>query len=395
MHVIQTIASIGEWVGGPSRSVTNLCSAIANHGCTVDLVAGYDPRRDGSLVVPVSKQVQLHLVKAKQILGVRICTRFGKSVKDQAISYTQTQVPVLVHDHGIWSLTNIAAASVAQRLGVPYVLHARGMLEPWALQYRGSKKKLAWTLYQKRIIESSAAIITTSEYELENVKKLFPRLPVAVIPNGVHFPEKELGCAGRKKLGRLNVLFMSRIHPVKNLLGLVRAWQLVCKVLPESNCVLQIAGPDELGHLRDIKALVHSLGLDSRVEFMGAVNESDKCKVFADADLFILPSFSENFGLVAAEALTYGLPVIATKGTPWGNLVENNCGWWVDPSPGLLADALIKALSLTNAERCEIGMRGRKFAESSFSWDGVGLSTIRLYEWVLGVTSSVPSFLHI
>jgi glycosyltransferase involved in cell wall biosynthesis len=393
MRVIHTISGIAESAGGPSRVAASLCSAVVEQGCEVELVAGHEVARDGDLVEPSSKQVQLHLIEARRLAGVRLHPGFSQVV--QRLAKAQPGNPSLVHDHGIWGLTNIASAHAARCAGVPYVLHTHGMLEPWALQFKARKKQLAWAAYQRRIVAGSSALVATSDQERDSVKRLFPKHPVAVIPNGVPFPQTVPNRAARSATDRANLLFMSRVHPVKNLFGLVQAWAEVCSTPSRKRWMLQIAGPDELDHTREVMALVHSLGLESRVEFLGPVGENNKDKQLEAADLFVLPSFSENFGIVVAEALAYGLPVIASKGTPWSGLVQHRCGWWADPAPGSLARALADAIDLSNAERHCMGRRGRDFAQGAFSWDGIGLSTMQLYEWVMGRTSVVPSFVYV
>ncbi|MFO7633006.1 MAG: glycosyltransferase [Caldilinea sp.] len=393
MRVIHTISNIAESAGGPSRVVARLCGAAVDQGCEVDLVAGHEAARDGDLVMPSSKQVQLHLIEARRVAGVRLHRGFSQTV--QRLAQAQLGIACLVHDHGIWGLTNIASAHAARRAGVPYVLHTHGMLEPWALQFKARKKQLAWAAYQRRIVTASSALIATSDQERDSVKRLFPRHPVAVIPNGVPFPEAVPNRAIRPETDRANLLFMSRVHPVKNLLGLVQAWGKVCSAPSRTRWTLQIAGPDELDHTREVMALVHSLGLESRVEFLGPVGENDKDRLLEAADLFVLPSFSENFGIVVAEALAYGLPVIASSGGPWAGLVDHRCGWWTDPTPDMLGKALAEAVDLRNAERHSMGLRGRDYAQAAFSWDGIGLSTMQLYEWVMERSSVAPSFVYV
>ena len=393
MRVIHTISGIAESAGGPSRVIASLCDAVAERACSVELVAGHETARDGALVRPSSNQVGLHLVEARRFAGIRLNPGFRQTV--QRLAQPQTGIPSLVHDHGIWGLTNIASASAARRAGVPYVLHTHGMLEPWALQFKARKKQLAWAAYQRWIVAGSAALVATSDQERDSIKALFPEHPVAVIPNGVPFPDTVPDRASRRPTDRANLLFMSRVHPVKNLLGLVQAWAEVCSDPSRKRWVLQIAGPDELAHTREVMALVHSLELGSRVEFLGPVAENEKDKLLEAADLFVLPSFSENFGIVVAEALAYGLPVVASRGTPWHGLIQHGCGWWAAPSPDALAQALAEAVDLTNAQRHHMGLRGRDFAQGAFSWDGIGLSALQLYEWVLGRASVAPSFVYV
>lgn len=302
--------------------------------------------------------------------------------------------PGLIHDHGIWGSTNVSSWWAARTRSVPYVLSPRGMLEPWALQFKARKKKLAWLLYQQRIIASAAAVVATSEQECENVKRLFPEQPVAIIPNGVNVPNvDDAPPKGQRSDGSGTALFLSRIHPIKNLPGLLQAWALLPKEMSDG-WRLVIAGPDEGDHAQEIGSLVHKLGLQGAVELIGPVGENEKAAVFRSADLFVLPSFSENFGVVVAEALAYGLPVVATTGTPWEELPHRGCGWWVDPDPQSLARALAQAMGSTPEKRRAMGAVGRAFAQEKFSWDGIGASTMTLYEWLLKKPSARPDFVY-
>lgn len=393
MKIVHTVSSLGEWAGGPPRSVTNLASAVADLGHKVELVAGYSDVRDHRLLLPQNKAVGVHLVNATQIGPIAWHRGFRKAVNDLIEGIGGCAGDVIVHDNGVWGLTNIATALAARDRAVPYVLHSRGMLEPWALGYRKAKKEIALALYQRRIIEGAAVLIATSEQERKNLRRMFPNIPVAEIPNGTVFP-CEVVCrsyaADRPKL-----LFMSRIHPVKNVLGLVRAWREICAEPSRANWTLQIAGPDELGHTKEVMALVRSFGLENRVEFLGPVREERKQEVLESASLFVLPSFTENFGIAVAEALAYGIPVIASRGTPWEGLTLRGCGWWVDPKPEALSAAILEATGLSEGERRRRGEIGREYARSSFSWSGVGRTTERLYEWVLRREAQVPPFVYV
>ena len=375
--------------------MTGLCTSVGRHGYTVDLVAGYDHVRDASLILPDVSIVRFHHVGEQRFLGISFPSAFYRSVSSLAWEAKQDNIPVLVHDHGIWGSYNVAAAIASRGAGTPYILSPRGMMEPWALSYKSNKKRLAWALYQRRIVRSSAALVATSDQERDNIKNVVPDLPVAVIPNGVtwpaQLPDRPVRQSGRPAF----LLFMSRVHPKKNLLGLVRAWQQVCRVSSRDHWTLCIAGPDELDHTEEVRDYVHSLQLDSRVEFLGPIDEDKKSAVFESADLFVLPSFSENFGIVVAEALAYGLPVVASRRTPWASLPERGCGWWVEPEVEALAVALSQAIDLTPADRQAMGRRGREYVRAAFSWDGIGLLTAQLYDWVLGQSSSVPQFVFV
>jgi glycosyltransferase involved in cell wall biosynthesis len=145
-----------------------------------------------------------------------------------------------------------------------------------------------------------------------------------------------------------------------------------------------VAGPDEDGHEALVRAAVKKTGLEDQFVFTGPVFGEAKQGLFQRADLFVLPTFSENFGLVIAEALAGGIPVITTKGAPWRELVTNTCGWWVDIGAEPLVEALREAMSLTDVERWKMGLRGRKLMEEHYSWPSVAKDMKAVYKWMLG-----------
>jgi len=178
---------------------------------------------------------------------------------------------------------------------------------------------------------------------------------------------------------QLTALFLSRIHPVKGLLNLVAAWDR----LRPAGWRMVICGPDEGGHLEQVKRTVAKVGLSSAFEFKPAVYGLEKNALCASADLFVLPSFSENFGLVIAEALACGVPVITTKGTPWEELHTRQCGWWIDIGVEPLVAALREAMALSDEQRKVMGQRGRRLVEENYSWPKIGADMKAVYEWVL------------
>ncbi len=131
--------------------------------------------------------------------------------------------------------------------------------------------------------------------------------------------------------------------------------------------------------------MVRALRLQDKVWFPGVVTGTERLEAYVDADLFILPSFSENFGLVVAEALGHGVPVITTMGTPWNGLIENRCGWWVEISAMGLAEAIRAAISLSDSERRAMGQRGRTYIAREFSLERTASRLLTAYNWLMGV----------
>jgi glycosyltransferase involved in cell wall biosynthesis len=175
------------------------------------------------------------------------------------------------------------------------------------------------------------------------------------------------------------VLFLSRIAPAKGLLNLINAWKQVCA----EGWRLQIAGPNEDGHLAEVLARVKQADVGDSVEYIGVMDGEAKRQLYLCADIFVLPTFTENFGVVVAEALAHGLPVITTRGAPWADLETFDCGWWVDIGVGPLVLALREAMALSDDERCAMGARGRVYAQR-YDWGGIAHQMVDVYRWVLG-----------
>ena len=309
--------------------------------------------------------------------------------------------PDLIHSHGVWHPANHWAARAARRWGLPLIVQPRGMLEPWALGQKAGKKRLALALFQRRDLETAAALVATAEMEYQNLRWLGLRQPVAVIPNGVSLlagaeadavedfvprgAGETQGCRERRVRGQEReriVLFLSRVHPKKGILELVRAWSQVAPLAPAA-WRLRIVGPDEVSHWAEVARLVDTLGVGATVDYLGPMEGARKAGLYREADLFVLPTFSENFGLVVAEALAYGVPVITTRGAPWADLETYGCGWWIETGVEPLVAALRAAIALSDAERAAMGARGRVYVRR-FDWDAIAAETLALYRWVLG-----------
>lgn len=293
----------------------------------------------------------------------------------------------IVHIHGTWTPILAVASFLASSKGIPVVVSPHGCLERWALQHRGSKKKLALALYQRRIFSNASMMVATARQEFESIRCLGIETPVAVIPNGVDMPP----VLTHSQVGERKILFLSRIHPKKGLPDLIAAWALVRQ--PEWRVV--IAGPDEDGHLEELRAQIDSLGLEGDFEFTGLVTGDRKEALFAEADVFVLPTYSENFGIAVAEALARGLPVITTTGAPWEDIETWRCGWWVQPGVDGVARALVAAMKTPRAELSEMGQRGVQLVKEKYSWDQIGRDALAAYRWMLGQSQLRPDFVYV
>jgi glycosyltransferase involved in cell wall biosynthesis len=285
--------------------------------------------------------------------------------------------PDIVHQHGIWQYSGIVSARLREARGVPLIVSPHGMLAPRAMAHRASRKRLAWWLYQRRVLEAADVFHVTSDREHDDVRALGLRQPVAVVPFGIDVPE---ACPVRTNSGPLTALFLSRIHPIKGILDLVHAWG---QVRP-AGWRLVIAGPDECGHTAEVAAAIKQLGLTESVSLRGACWDADRDRLMDASDLFVLPSHSENFGLIVAEACARGLPVITTQGTPWRSIQDNGCGWWVPVGVEGISYGLREACRLERAELEAVGRRGWQMVAGSYNWQTATDRLLSVYDWLLG-----------
>jgi glycosyltransferase involved in cell wall biosynthesis len=357
MKVLLAVTSLKSAYGGPARSVSRLGIELARHGVELGLWA--PDGSAGSLVLPDDSTVR------------RLSGPISKAMEELGR-------PDLIHDNGIWMPHNHQLALLAKSHGIPRVVSSRGMLEPWAMHHKRWKKCFAWWLYQQRDLRLANGVHVTSAPEERTVQRLQFRMPVRMIPNGIECPPLEDWRNTYKEGTERIALFVGRLHPVKGLPMLLEAW---AQVRP-AGWILKITGPDEAGHLAELQALREKWMLTDLVQFTGSL-ENDALKgAYRSADLFVLPSYTENFGMAVGEAMSWSLPVIATKGTPWEILVRRDCGWWVDTKVSGLAAGLEAAISLPSAKLLEMGRRGRAVAEEQFEWTAITRQFIKFYQEV-------------
>jgi glycosyltransferase involved in cell wall biosynthesis len=274
-------------------------------------------------------------------------------------------------------MPNVYPGRAARRHGAPLVLSPRGMLGAAALAFSARQKRLFWRLAQSRAVAPVRCFHATSEAELADIRAFGLTAPVAVIPNGIDLPAT-LPEAPRAR----EVLHLGRIHPKKGIDRLLAAWALVAAEFPDWR--LRIVGPSEGGHAEDLEALAARLSLGESVRFDGPLYGADKQAAYRRAALFVLPTRHENFGMVVAEALALGTPVISTQGAPWQGLEREGCGWWIDHGPETMAVALRDALARPPEVLAAMGARGRDWMARDFGWEGIAMRMAEVYAWCRG-----------
>jgi glycosyltransferase involved in cell wall biosynthesis len=381
-YVVHTVASIAARSGGPSHSVPLLCDALVRTGMRVSLVS-FSGRGQG-VVKPNLAEVALVMQREVGGKPILAANRF-KDVLVRTIRETEAS---LVHDHGIWLPSNHATASTCKKLSVPRIVSPHGMLDSWALAYKRFKKRLAWSLYQRSDLESAAAFHVTSEIEAISVRRLGFHQPIAVIPNGIALSDIQvfLKIVSPK---RRQVLFLSRLHPVKGLANLISAWATLQPV----DWKLVIAGPDEENHREEIQRLINEKGISGSIELVGEADQVEKWRLLEASQVLVLPSHSESFGLVVAEALAMGVPVITTIATPWSELESHGCGWWIEIGVEPLAEALRQAFATDENVLREMGERGAQLIAKKYSLAETGKKMFQFYNWLTS-GGTAPSYLY-
>jgi glycosyltransferase involved in cell wall biosynthesis len=295
----------------------------------------------------------------------------SKALRDAALTAD------IIHNHGLWLMPNVRAAWAAAAGRKSLLISTCGMLAPAALAFSQLKKRAFWALLQGRAVRSAACIHATSEQEYEEIRSFGLTNPVAIIPLGIDLPELPAQMPD-PPVERV-VLSLGRIHPKKGLSRLVHAWAKVEAQYPRWR--LRIVGPPEAGHDNELRALVIALGL-TRVSVEGPIPADAKTTAYWEADLFVLSTLNENFGLTVGEALAAGTPVISTKGAPWSGLEREGCGWWIDHGVEPLAAALAHAMELSREELKAMGGKGRDWMARDFSWDHIAQDMLGVYLWL-------------
>jgi glycosyltransferase involved in cell wall biosynthesis len=376
IRILHIISSIDLSGGGPSKSVSDLAlnEAQQGHHVTIFTSSSDNPYLKKS----PHPNLSLHFVPKKQ---------FKKDLN----RFLNTNEFDIIHGHGIWQMPVHYMAQFARKKNISYIVTPRGMLEPWALNAGKWKKKLALALYQRTDLAKANCIHATAQMEAENIRKLGFKNPIAVIPNGIDINEFPVKPETKKKEKR-TILFLSRIHPKKGIENLIEAWDQTEKALRQS-WQIEIAGNGEENYIATLQKLIVAKGLQDEIKIIGPQFGDAKIHAYHRADLFVLPTHSENFGIVVAEAMACGVPVITTKGTPWEELNSRNAGWWIDIGVQPLVEALHKALQLPEEQRRQMGQNGRKLVEEKYSIEAVASQMIQLYKWILN-KGDKPEFIY-
>lgn len=378
MRVLQVTLGFGANSGGPARSTAGLAKGLAQLDGVEVFLFNHN----------LSESMDLDLTGVRVIDG-----SWNGSWRESSRQFEQAMLrvaPDVVHFHGIWHPILHFNCVACRRHKVPYVIAPRGALDEWSMRQKTWKKKLALWLYQWRDLSKAAALHVTAQMEAEHCRKLGYKGRFILSPNGVNLPKGDLVPA-RGRHGNHRMLFLSRMHPKKGVLELVEAWARVQVDMATNGgggewlceLVYTVFDPIERQYEARVRQRIEELGLADRFVFTGAMTNEAKWTAYMRADGFVLPSHTENFGIVIAEALYAGVPVITTKNTPWRRLEEAKAGWWIDLSVENLARALEELMNMSDIDRTAMGARGRELVIREYSWESACKAMVAGYSELL------------
>jgi glycosyltransferase involved in cell wall biosynthesis len=360
MRILHVIATLDAASGGSAAACIEMADALARRGHQVDIMT-----TDFSATAPGQ------LPRHTQPLACRILTypvtfprawKYSPALAHALAEHAQDYDLLVIHSLHLFH--NLAAPRAARRAGRPYIVAPHGLLDPY-IRSRSRLKKLPMDLlYQNRALREAAAVHYTSLEEKRISQPFVGDVPGITIPLGVALAAAN---PGERKASR--ILFLSRLHEKKGLDLLIPAFAKVKAKLPDAELV--VAGPDD-GALGSTRTLAARHGVAGSVSFPGMLQGTAKDAAFAEASLFVLPSYSENFGIALAEAMAAGVPVVTTDMVNIHDDVRAaNAGLVVSCAVEPLAEAMGKILS--NRELAAVmGRNGRRLAATRYNWDDIG-----------------------
>ncbi len=359
--------------GGPVNSVAAVCEGLAKAGESVTVFTTNAAGPGQVLAVPVDRAVGVDGVAVNYHPIRQPVARYlpfyapelGKACRERVKEFD------VVYVNGTWTYAMYAGGTWAHRRNVPYVVSPRGSFMTWSMGQKRFKKRVYLRLVERRLMNRAAAILCTTSRESEELRPWGFEANVIVTPNGIdtrayeHLPERGAlrGALGIPS-GAPVSLFVGRLHVMKRLDLVIEAFARVAAGVPEAHLV--IVGPAGDGTDRALGAQVAKRGLGERVHLMGLLTGRDLLQAYSDADILVLLSHRENFGMVVVEAMASGLPVLLTDGVGLAEEVaEAGAGFCVEGEPGAVAARWARMLD-TPLERDEMGRRGKMLVEERF-----------------------------
>lgn len=368
MKIAQLVSTLDPRHGGPTRSVTATAKALAARGHEVEMLS----TGSGAAHPCAEDGVTVRVFRRDPPAALAISADLKRHMRENAFD--------VVHAHGLWARHLVYARRAAADFGTKFVIAPRGMLAPWALRHHALRKRLARMVLHPGVLRAADGWHATSADEARDIRAAGFTQPVCVAPNGVVLPADDALRSARAwwhaaepalAAGMPVALFHSRFHKKKRVIELIDLWASQ----PDTGWILAMVGIPEDYTVAELKGRVAARGLAHRVV---VADGTGTAQPYAAADLFLLPSHSENFGLVVAEALAAGVPAIVTDATPWAALGISGSGWCVPWES--FGGTLAAAMATPRDRLAAMGATGRAWVGGRFSWERTAQSLEEFYK---------------
>lgn len=383
MKILQVISSLDPAFGGPINVALGLSSAFVRMGQEVTIFttdAGTSSRLDVPLGTAVNiKGVKVYYFPVRYFKHYKFSPALFKALRNNIPSFD------IVHIHSLFQFSTLAAAYFCRKYHKPHLIRPLGQLDPYVLKKRALSKKIYLGLLERRNLEGAQAVHFTTDDEKNLANSLGLKIKSVVCGLGVDLEEfrilPEYGTFRSRQPGikdKKIILFLSRINFKKGLDLLVEALADIVK--KRDDVVLVIAGPDNEGYGKKVRSWVDRLGIAQDVIFTGMLLGQDRLAAFRDSDVFVLPSYSENFGLVILEAMACGVPVIVSNRVNISSeILKEKAGLVVDTDHVQLSGAIQRLIDEPRLKK-ELVERAKVFVEERFTWEIISSRLIDIYK---------------
>lgn len=379
MYVIHVTENLSDEWGGPAKSVPALANICKKNNVNYSLLSTFDCEEYENEIVK-KYNLNLNLYKTSGFKKLKFSFGLFKRVQE----LIKLNECVVLHVHNLWNFPALMCFILSKYYKLPLVISPRGALEIWSLSQNKRLKKIMAFLFQKNAFKHAYAHVTSPE-EKESVLRFCPEINeqnIFVIPNGVELPSLNF----LDKFPNLTFLFMSRLHHKKGIMELLNAWERLSetKVFQKLQPKLLIAGAGETFYKNEIELYINqNVSLFSSVSLLGMVRGLKKQELLEKSHVFILPTYSENFGIAIAEAAANELPVITTTGAPWQLIDDYSCGWWIDLTVDNLFYCLDEVLHLEKESLVDKGVKAKRMIEENYTWTSLSNDYMNMYEAVV------------
>jgi glycosyltransferase involved in cell wall biosynthesis len=387
MNILHVIANLAPRYGGPSKACIEMARAVAARGHKVSI---YTTNQDGDDVLPVSLEspvidggveFKYFPIQPPKFWGTSL--PLARAIKRDLALYD------IVHIHSLYLFHDLITGRVCRKYRVPYIIRPHGTLDPYLYQRHRLRKRIMELLFENRNIKGAAALHYTTEEEMLLAKPYVFNSPGIVVPNGLNWAEYEKlppPGAFRRLFPQVGdsrlVLFLGRLNFKKGFDLLVPAFAKTLKAFPDIHLI--IAGPDNDGYGAKVRGWLREYELLDKTTFTGMLEGRDKLAAFRDAEMFVLPSYTENFGISVLEALACGVPVVVSdKVNIWREIKGAGAGLVVPTEPESLAQAMSVLLNDQDSAR-QMGQSGQRLVRENYQWSTIGQKLEQAYLALLG-----------